>query len=317
MLPDASLFDPDAIDAETRAFNADLVTKLSALPDQWNFPPQVIRDRRAQGLGPFPLPPKSPRAETITIAGPGGPLPLRIIAPARPRGVFLHIHGGGWTFNTADMQDDRLERLAEVCGLACVSVEYRLAPENPYPAPADDCETAALWLVREAKARFGTEWLAIGGESAGAHLAVTALLRLRDRHGLRPFRAASLMAGCYDLGMTPSVRRWGDEKLVLHTRDIFMFVQNYLRLGGDVRDPDISPLYADLTGLPPALFTVGTRDPLVDDTLFMASRWQAARNRTELAVWPGGAHVFISFQTALAEKALARIDAFLADAMAA
>ena len=104
-------------------------------------------------------------------------------------------------------------------------------------------------------------------------------MRLRDRHGLTPFRAANLTAGCYDLALTPSVRRWGETKLILNTRDIFLFVQNFLRLKGDVRDPDVSPLQGDLAGLPPALFTVGTRDPLLDDTLFMASRWHAAGNR--------------------------------------
>ena len=70
----------------------------------------------------------------------------RIIAPAEPKGVYLHIHGGGWTWGTADEQDPWLDRLAERCGLAVVSVEYRLAPEDPYPAAPDDCEAAALWL---------------------------------------------------------------------------------------------------------------------------------------------------------------------------
>jgi acetyl esterase/lipase len=311
MLPDPATYSTDAVDEDTKRLNAEIVAKLAALPDQWSFPPQVIRDRRAQGLGPFPLPPKSPRAEVIEIDGPGGKLPLRIIAPPSPRGVYLHIHGGGWTFNAFDMQDDKLERLAENCGLACVSVEYRLAPENPYPAAPDDCEAAALWLVREAQARFGTQRLTIGGDSAGAHLSVVTLMRLRDRHGITPFSGANLISGCYDLAMTPSVRRWGKEKLVLNTRDIHQFIQNFLRLQGDVRDPDVSPLQGDLAGLPPALFTVGTRDPLLDDSLFMSQRWVAAGNRAELAVYPGGAHVFMAFPGPLGEKALARMDTFL------
>lgn len=308
---DPACFLPSSVSEETKALNASIVAKLAALPDQWSVPPAVIRERRRQGLGPFPSEQPSPRARTETIDGPAGPLALRVIAPDAPRGVYLHIHGGGWTFNTADMQDERLERIAQNCGLACVSVEYRLAPEDPYPAAPDDCEAAALWLVRQSKALFGTDWLAIGGESAGAHLAAVTMLRLRDRHGLTPFRAANLVAGCYDLALTPSVRRWGDEKLVLNTRDIWMFAQNFLRLRGDVRDPDVSPLHADLTGLPPALFTVGTRDPLLDDSLFMAARWEAAGNAAELAVWPGGAHVFVAFPGALTEQALARMDAFL------
>lgn len=104
---------------------------------------------------------------------------------------------------------------------------------------------------------------------------------------------------------------------MLNTRDINVFVGHYLRTMGEVPDaslasPDISPLQGNLSGLPPALFTVGTRDPLIDDTLFMAPRWVAAGNATELTVYPGGAHVFIGFPGTLADQALARIHAFVA-----
>jgi acetyl esterase len=113
-----------------------------------------------------------------------------------------------------------LERVNEKAGLACVSVEYRLAPENPYPAPPDDCESAALWLAKNAKAEFGSDVLAIGGESAGATLAAVTLLRMRDRHGFTGFRAANLVYGAYDLSMTPSQKQFGNERLVLRTVDI-------------------------------------------------------------------------------------------------
>ncbi len=308
---DPALFDPSAISEEIRVQNTEIVAKLSSLPDPMSVPPALVRERRRQGLGPFPLMPLSSRAQTITIDGPGGPIPLRIIAPDNPRGVYFHIHGGGWTWGTADEQDPWLERLAERCGLAVVSVEYRLAPEESYPAAPDDCEAAALWLIREAESRFGTSRLFIGGESAGAHLSAVTLLRLRDRHGLKPFRGANLFAGCYDLSLTPSVANWGEEPLILNTRGVQVFADNFCGPDRNRRDPDISPLYADLTGMPPALFSVGTRDLLVDDTLFMSSRWVAAGNKADLAVWPGGCHVFIRFDSALTEQALSRIDGFI------
>lgn len=308
---DPALFDPALIDAETLALNRDIIAKLEALPDPWAFPAAVIRERRARGLGPFPMPPKDARARTITIPGPDGQaLPLRIIAPESPRGAFLHIHGGGWRLGTADMQDDRLARMADRCGLACVSVEYRLAPEHPWPAANADCEAAALWLIGHAQEMFGTDRLFIGGESAGAHLAVTTLLRLRDRHKLAPFAGASLIAGCYDMAMTPSARRF-DERLILTSRDIRLFAASYVQSRGALDDPDISPIHADLQGMPPALFTIGTKDALLDDSLFMAARWSRSGNEAALAVWPGGAHVFVSFPCALTERALARIDDFL------
>jgi hypothetical protein len=81
----------------------------------------------------------------------GNQIPLRIIAPAQPRGVYLHLHGGGWVLGGADMQDPMLERIADNTGQAVVAVEYRLAPEHPYPVGPDDCETAAAWLVERAQ----------------------------------------------------------------------------------------------------------------------------------------------------------------------
>ena len=94
-------------------------------------------------------------------------------------------------------------------------------------------------------------------------------------------------------------------------RDVRIFADNFCGSDLDRRNPDISPLFADLKGLPPALFSVGTRDLLLDDTLFMAARWAEAGNKTDLAVWPGGCHVFIRFDSALSEQALSRIDAFV------
>ncbi|MBB4304843.1 acetyl esterase/lipase [Rhodobium orientis] len=314
---DSALFEDTAVSAETRAFNADLLETLSALPDPWQFEPALVRQTRAEGGGPFPLPEKSPRAETVTIPGPGGPIPMRIVAPTgAPRGVYLHFHGGGWTLGTTDQQDDRLLEIADNCGLVVVSVDYRLAPEHPYPAGPDDCEAAALWLVEHAK-EFRTDRLTIGGESAGAHLAVVTLLRLRDRRRMTPFCGANLVAGCYDLALTPSVRRWGAGKLVLNTRDIEMFVAHFLSgPARDVADPDISPIHGDLSGLPPALFSVGSRDPLLDDSLFMAQRWASSGNPTALDVAPGGCHVFQAFPIAIARESRKRIDAFLTKAVA-
>jgi acetyl esterase/lipase len=306
---DPALFDPAAIDPETQALNADIVRRMNAEPTGLTIP--QIRARRLQGIGAFPLAAQSPRAETITIAGPAGPLDLRVIAPAKPRGIYFHIHGGGWSIGTNDQLDPVLERHAANAAMACVSLDYRLAPEHPYPAGPDDCEAAALWLVREGEPRFGTARLAIGGESAGAHLAVVTLLRLRDKHGVTPFSAAILNYGCYDLGMTPSARRWGAEKLVLNTPAIVAFGKSFLPPGTDTSDPDVSPLYADLRGLPPALFTVGTRDALIDDSLFMAPRWLGAGNVAELAIHPGACHGFISLPSKVRDQALARIEGFL------
>jgi acetyl esterase/lipase len=264
----------------------------------------------------FPAPVFLPQARTLEIDGPAAPVRLRTIAPeGESQGGFLHLHGGGWALGDNDLQDLRLARLARETGLTVVSVGYRLAPEHPYPAGPDDCEVAALWLLDEpGRATVGDGPLAIGGDSAGAHLAVVTLLRLRDRHSTTgAFAAAVLQYGAFDLSMTPSQRRWGERNLVLSTPIIRWFGDQFL--GSDDlearRDPDISPLFADLSNLPPAIFTVGTEDPLVDDTLFMEARWRSAGNPTELRIWPEAPHGFVSLQMSVADVALSTEHEFL------
>ena len=179
-------------------------------------------------------------------------------------------------------------------GVAVVSVDYRLAPEHPWPAAPDDCETAALWLLEQAEAMFGTTRLAVGGASAGANLAVATLLRLRDRGLVAPF-IVRLQFGAYDLsGRAPSGRVIAEE----------FFIKAYAGRVADRTDPDISPLFGDLGGLPPALLVVGASDPLLEDSLAMAARLSSAGAEVDLRVYPESPHGFTSFPTAMAEAAL-------------
>ncbi len=308
------LFRPAAIAADTAKLNDTLVQLLTGLPEWWNVGAETAREARRQGRGPFPAAVKSPRARSLTITGrDGNAIPLRVIAPDAVRGVYLHIHGGGWVLGSAELQDPMLEQIADQTGLAVVSVEYRLAPEDPYPAGPDDCEAAAAWLVAHAKTEFGSDVLTIGGESAGGHLAAVTLLRMRDRYGYTGFRGANLVYGAFDLSMTPSQLSFGNRRLVLRTIDMQQFYNAFLPTILDRRVPDISPLYADLAGMCPALFSVGTSDALLDDSLFMHARWIAAGNPAELAIYPGGAHGFTLFPNRLADEAATRSHSFLRD----
>ena len=309
---DPALFGDASIDPETARLNARMIEVLADQPEWWIIGAAAMRAARRRGEGPFPAPVMSPRARTMTIPGKdGGEIALRVIAPPQPRGIYLHLHGGGWVLGGADMQDPMLERIADNTGQAVVGVEYRLAPEHPYPAGPDDCEAAALWLVQNGRREFGTDALMIGGESAGGHLTAVTILRMRDRHGYSGFRGANIVYGAFDLSMTPSQRQFGDTRLVLRTIDMQQFYNAFLPTIADRRVPDISPLYAELKNLCPALFSVGTKDPLLDDTLFMHARWVAAGNAAELAIYPGGAHGFTLFPNDLSKSAAARMDAFL------
>jgi acetyl esterase len=249
---------------------------------------RVAASRAAQ-LGGAP----SDRAVDRTIEGPAGPIRLRTFAHEKPDGVLFHIHGGAWMTGSAEMMDPLHEIIVDACNVAVVSVSYRLAPEHPYPAGPDDCEAAACWLLDHAADEFGSDRLLIAGESAGAHLAAVTLLRMRDKHQAADrFLGANLMFGAYDLSRTPSQRGVG----IAPGTDILdgtgfpldLFLPG---MSGEMRrDPDVSPLFADLQGMPPAILSVGTNDHLLDDTLFIAQRWEVAGNRTELLVYPETPH---------------------------
>jgi acetyl esterase/lipase len=309
---DPALFQDAAIAPDTAELNARMVQLLTDQPEWWIVGAGAMRAARRRGEGPFPAPVMSSRASTRTITGKdGNQIPLRVIAPAQPRGIYLHLHGGGWVLGGADMQDPMMERIADNTGQAVVAVEYRLAPEHPYPAGPDDCEAAAAWLVQNGKQEFSTDVLTIGGESAGGHLTAVTILRMRDRHGYTGFRGANIVYGAFDLSMTPSQRQFGNTRLVLRTIDMQQFYNAFLPTITDRRAPDISPLYAELKNLCPALFSVGTKDALLDDTLFMHARWVAAGNQAELAIYPGGAHGFTLFPSQLSEAAIMKMDQFL------
>jgi acetyl esterase len=249
--------------------------------------------------------PPSELAVERVIEGPGGPLRLRVLKPGPVRACYLHVHGGGWALGGADRQDQTLLRFARAARVAVVAVEYRLAPEHPHPAGVEDCVAALRWLAAHGERELGAARVIVGGESAGAHLAALALLALRDRREIAAVTAANLAYGVYDVSMTPSARLWGDQRLVINTPDLEFFAAQYAPPERH-RDPGVSPLYADLTGMPPALFSCGTLDPLLDDTLFMTARWRAAGSRAELAIYCGATHEFLNLSDPLPAAAEAR-----------
>ena len=231
---------------------------------------------------------------------------VRIFTPVdQCRGIVIDCHGGGWTIGNARMADDQNAELAARIGVAVVSIDYRLALDNPISALVDDCETVAMWTIEHARRVFGTERIVVKGSSAGAHLAAAMLLRLRDRGTpIRSVAAAMLFFGLYDFAGTAMVRAAGPETLILHGPTVRATLE---KLTPDMseeqrREPAISPLYADLTGLPPALFVVGTKDMLLEDNERMAARWRDASGDAEMLIAPESPHAFNRMGTAVATK---------------
>jgi acetyl esterase/lipase len=239
---------------------------------------------------------------------------VRVLKPiGECRGAYLDIHGGAWVLGNARMDDAINVEIARTCGVAVVSVDYRLELENAVLAALDDCETAAVWALQALEEEFGGGALLIGGESAGAHLAASTLIRLRQRRLHTQVAGAVMFYGCYDLCGTPSLCAAGPETLVLHGPTLASALAKLMPhlTPEERRDPAISPLYADLSGLPPALFLVGDKDPLLDDTQMLAERWAQAGGDAELVVAPEAPHGFNRLPTAMARKTNAYVRGWL------
>ena len=180
-------------------------------------------------------------------------------------------------------QDDgQNDLMARTCKVAVVSIDYRLAPENPYPAQVDDCETILTWLLKNSRAEFGTDKIILSGESAGSQLAVVTLIRLRNKQAdIKNVIGLSLFYGCYDISGTPSNRQ-STASITLRKKERTQVLEKVFpgKSPEELRDSSLSPLFASLNGLPPAIFSVGALDPLIDDSKFMAARWESAGNQT-------------------------------------
>jgi len=246
------------------------------------------------------------RTVECLVEAPDGHVPVRIIAPENgaSRAVYLDIPGGGFFLGLAARGDVRNAQLADALGVTVVSVDYRLAPEEPWPAAPDDCETAALWVLEHGEDLFGTFRFVMGGASAGSNLALTTLLRLRERgHGDR-FSGVVLQFGAYDLsGRTPGGRLYADA----------YFIEAHVGHVSDRTNPDISPLFADLSGLPPALVIVGTLNILLEDNLAMAARLSSAGAEVDLCVFPESPHGFTLHPTSMATDARRVIESWTAE----
>lgn len=252
-----------------------------------------------------------------SITGPNGPLTLRILEPAGPtRALVVDLHGGGWVVGSAALNDRVTGHLAEA-GLAVASVDYRLLDETRsvwMPDAVADCETALRWALGAGSRRFGADRVFVIGESAGAHLAALAALALRDDTPTICLAGCIFVQGVFDLSATPSARTAGSETLLFDGPNLARDLGR-LTPGRDEtarRQADVSPLYADLSGMPPALFIMGEADPFRDDSRLMAEAWARHAPATLLSV-PAAPHGFQHFGAPTAALAQASIRRWIAE----
>lgn len=299
---------PDALDPKVRAFNRMTTEALSLTEPIYTKPAAETRRERAAWAGQG----DTADAAWLSIENARNTtLRVRVMPAQDPKGVYFHAHGGGWVLGGPHHQDDLLHHIRDKTQLTLVSVEYRLAPEHPFPAALDDTEDALKWLLDGVAPVLGAEGaIFTGGESAGANLIAAALVRLRDHANFGRVKGACFHYGTFDLSGTPSLLSSKLGTAFLDAKLSAWFRDQYAP-SGNIRAPEISPLYANLAGLPKAFFLVGTDDPVLDDSLFMYARWRAAANTAELCVLPGGLHGLLEWKTPLTRSGRERLSNFL------
>ncbi|HET6470560.1 MAG TPA: alpha/beta hydrolase [Pseudomonadales bacterium] len=246
--------------------------------------------------------------ERVPLVAPDRTITADIIVPdgAGPFPVFVYCHGGAWVAGNPASHRKLTHRFAEG-GVLVVSVDYRLAPEHPFPAAFDDCVFAVDWVFEHVREYGGDPArIAIGGDSAGGNLAAAVAIELAQRKRGPRVEAAVLIYGVFDFADVggPLFSR------VLH--------EAYLGANGAalLRDPRVSPVHG-AHRLPPSLIIVGGQDPLIDDALALAQRLAAAGVRHEYVVAPGMPHGFVQMEFfGDARRSIERVQAFLARELA-
>ena len=254
-----------------------------------------------------PRPPA--RTSTLVVAA-GGVEAHRITTPASQRDRHvLYLHGGGYVAGSAALYSHFTWRIAASTRSTLFAIEYRLAPEHPFPAALTDAIAAYQWLLAQAP---NPKAIAVIGDSAGGGLVLATLMKLRDE-GLPLPAAAIAISPWTDLALTgASLQLNADADSMLNSEDMQSFADMYLA-GTDPRNPYVSPLYDTGVGLPPILILVGSEEVLLDDAVRMAERLRAAGGMVELEVWPRMLHVWPLFVPVLPEahRAIARIGRFV------
>lgn len=298
---------------------------LSQMPPMAAFTPETLPQVRAQRAA-MPKPPLSGNVEMTdyTVPGPQG-APDVVIRVYRPKGAsgalpcLYWMHGGGYVLGTYDMEDARFDQWCPLLNCVAVSVEYRLAPETPYPGPLEDCYAGLLWTYRNA-ATIGADpnRIGIGGASAGGGLAAALALLARDRKEV-PLRYQLLVYPMIDDRRVNPSSKWEVPVWPPISNE-----RGWAAYLGGLQGNQI-PAYAaptratDLAGLPPAFIPVGSVDGFLDEDIEYAQRLTWAGVPTKLSVYPGGPHAFdgLAPASALAKQARRDMEEWLKQMMSA
>ena len=285
----------------------DLIEQRSIPPTHTLSPAEARAFYRERRTLSQPAPPDVAAVESHEASGPHGTIPLRLYrplgsVPGRALPALVYFHGGGWVIGDLDTHDTLCRELTNGSGCAVVSVDYRLGPEQVFPAAVDDCIAAARW-VREHAARLQLDAtrLAVGGDSAGGNLAAVVALAARASGDL-PLAFQLLIYPATDQHRNAPSHAENGEGYLLTRDTMAYFTGHYIDDTAHYADWRASPLlHADLSGLPPALVLTAGYDPLRDEGRAYAERLTAAGNRATYVCFDRMIHGFITMGRVLDE----------------
>jgi monoterpene epsilon-lactone hydrolase len=274
-----------------------LIERMRAAP--FNADTTTIDDLRSnfeRFAASFSDVPDLTRFEPVPDAG--VELEWSIAANAVDDAAVLYLHGGGYSIGSIPAYRDHTARLSATIGARVLSVGYRLAPENRYPAALDDALAAYRWLVASG---IRPERILIAGDSAGGGLALSTVVALRDAGEVLP-AGIILLSPLADLAHTgQSVHERAHLDPIVSPEGSLAYSSRYLGEDGPFDLPAASPIFSDLGGLPPALVTVGTDEVLFDDSVRVVRKIRDAGGEADLDVWPRMIHIFPFFASQIPE----------------
>jgi monoterpene epsilon-lactone hydrolase len=284
-----------------------LIELLKSKPKPPDPTPELLRERFDK-LADFLPSPDDLQSEKVTANGVSGEF---ISAPgADAARCIYYLHGGGYVIGSVNTHKVLAYDLSKASGARVLSMDYRLAPEHPFPAGLEDAVAGYQWLLESG---VKPEHVAIAGDSAGGGLTVATLLALRDRGIALPAAAVCFSPWVDLLGEGESMTSRAEVDPMVQKEALLWYTDLYMA-GGDPKDPLASPLYADLSGLPPTLIQVGDAETLLDDSTRLEAKMKAAGVSVELEVWDRMIHVWQLFAPILSEgrEAVAKAGAFIA-----
>ena len=262
----------------------ELIRFLHPLPGTHRSP-----QRQREALDRIALLARRPRdVRVVKIRAAGLKAVWLVPREARPGKAVLYLHGGAYQIGSIRTHREIASYVARYAQATVLLVEYRLAPEHPFPAALEDALAAYRWLLEQGYPPQGT---ALAGDSAGGGLAIATLLSLRNSHQAMPAAAALISPWVDLLGTGESIQTRNGRDPLFSPRDLPAAARHYLN-GHDPCDPLISPVYALLDGLPPVLIQVGDEEILLSDSTRLADGLRRGQVPVEISIWPGLWHVY-------------------------